>query len=91
MTKQLEARIFGRVQMVLFRDFARRNAKRLGLTGFVRNETDGSVLVVAEGEEEKLKLLLSKLNRGPLFSRVSDFEISWHDVSGKFSDFVIEY
>lgn len=91
MKKRLEAKVFGRVQMVLFRDFVRRNAKRLGLVGFVRNETDGSVWVVAEGEEEALGQLLSKLNRGPLFARVDDLEISWPAPTGVFSDFVIEY
>lgn len=91
MIKRLEAKVFGRVQMVLFRDFTRYHARRLALTGYVRNETDGGVLVVVEGEEDKLKTLLAKLNRGPMFARVSDLEISWPDATGEFSDFVIEY
>ena len=91
MLRRLEAKIYGRVQMVLFRDFTRRNAKKLGLTGFVRNETDGSVWVVAEGEEEALKQLLAKIHRGPMFARVEDVEIEWKGASGEFQDFVIDY
>ena len=75
----------------MFRDFTRRFAKKLGLSGFVRNETDGSVWVVAEGEEAALNLLLAKLNRGPIFARVEDVEIEWKSPGGRFKDFVIDY
>ena len=91
MKKRLVAKVYGRVQMVLFRDFTRRYARKLGLVGFVRNENDGGVLVVAEGEEAPLKLLLAKIHRGPMFSRVEDLELSWQEAVGKFSDFVIDY
>ena len=91
MVKRLEARVCGRVQVVMFRDFTRRFAKKLGLSGFVRNETDGSVWVVAEGEEAALNLLLAKLNRGPIFARVEDVEIEWKSPGGRFKDFVIDY
>ncbi|MBI3627529.1 MAG: acylphosphatase [Candidatus Sungbacteria bacterium] len=89
--QRLEAKIFGRVQMVLFRDFTRRHALKLGLSGFVRNETDGSVLVVAEGKKEFLDKLLSKIHRGPMFSRVSDVEIEWKEADGKFPTFSIDF
>lgn len=91
MKKRLEARVFGRVQMVLFRDFTRRNAKRLGLVGFVKNETEGGVLVVAEGEKDVLGQLLSKIHRGPMFARVSEVELEWKEPTGQFSDFIIVY
>lgn len=91
MLKRLEVKVYGRVQMVLFRDFTRRNAVKLGLTGFVRNETDGTVWVVAEGERAKLEQLLKKVHQGPLFASVSDVEIEWKDASGDFKDFVIDF
>lgn len=91
MQKRLEVKIYGRVQMVLFRDFTRRNAVRLGLTGFVRNETDGTVWIVAEGERANLEQLLKKVHQGPLFASVSDVEIEWKDASGGFNDFVIDF
>lgn len=91
MSKRLEVKIYGRVQMVLFRDFTRRNAVKFGLTGFVRNETDGTVWVVAEGERLKLEQLLKKVHQGPLFASVSDVEIEWKDSTGDFNDFVIDF
>lgn len=77
--------------MVMYRDFAQRNARKLGLTGFVRNENDGSVWVVAEGSEEALKKFQTKLARGPMFSRVEDIEVEWKEPTGKFRDFMIDY
>ena len=62
MVKRLECNITGRVQMVMFRDFAMRKSRCLGLVGTVRNIKDGSVEVIVEGEEEKLKQLLNFLN-----------------------------
>lgn len=91
MTKRLEAKVYGRVQMVLFRDFTRHHAKKLGLTGYVRNENDGGVWVVAEGEEEALKKLLAKIGQGPMFSRVTEVEIGWKEPSGNYKDFVIDF
>lgn len=43
-------KIFGRVQGVFFRDFVQRKAKELNLSGWVENEPDGTVQIVAEGE-----------------------------------------
>ncbi|MBI2097060.1 MAG: acylphosphatase [Candidatus Sungbacteria bacterium] len=91
MLKRLETKVYGRVQMVLFRDFTKRNAEHFGLTGFVRNENDGTAWVVAEGEEEKLKLLLAKIHRGPMFARVEEVEVEWKEATGNYKDFVIDY
>jgi len=89
MQKRLECQIFGRVQVVMFRDFTKRQARSLGLTGTVENLEDGSVLVVAEGEEEKLRELLVYLKRGPIFARVDRLEENWLEATGEFSDFKI--
>ena len=91
MIKRLEARVSGRVQMVMFRDFVKRRARRLGLTGWVKNETSGDVTVVAEGEEEKLRSLLSHMGRGSLLSRVERVEDTWPEPRGEFKNFVIRY
>ena len=89
--KRLECNITGRVQMVMFRDFTRRNAKRLGIFGTVQNKTDGSVSVVAEGEKEKLQKLLSLLHKGSFLSRVDNISERWREYRGEFSDFKIIY
>jgi len=68
--KRLEAKIFGRVQGVGFRFFVLIKAQKLGLTGFVKNEYDGSVEVIAQGSEEDIKELLYYLKEGSPFSRV---------------------
>ncbi len=91
MKKRLECRITGRVQLVMFRDFTQRKASSLGLFGTVQNKKDGSVVVVAEGEEGKLEQLLLLLRRGSLLSRVDSVEVKWGEVTGDFSDFKIVY
>ena len=77
--------------MVMFRDFAARKAKSLGVIGWVRNEEDGSVYVVAEGEGAALGELLSHLHKGPLFAKVKEVKVEWKDATGEFSNFKITY
>ena len=89
--KRLECRIIGRVQMVMFRDFARRSARSRDLVGFAKNNDDGSVTVVAEGEEEALNRFFLQLQRGSLLSRVEHIEAMWGEAKGEFSDFRIVY
>ena len=60
MQKEIEVIIRGRVQMVMFRDFTKRKAGSLGLTGTVKNLKDGSVCVVAQGDEDKLNKFIEK-------------------------------
>jgi acylphosphatase len=87
--KQVQAVVRGRVQGVFFRASAQREAKRLGLTGWVRNRNDGSVELCAEGEEEELRELLAWAHKGPGASRVDRVEIRWRGFVGDFSDFRI--
>jgi acylphosphatase len=67
-------RVVGRVQGVGFRWWARRTAIELGLHGWVRNESDGSVVVHASGGSEALARLAEALRRGPTASRVDRLE-----------------
>jgi len=89
--KRIECAITGRVQMVMFRDFANRNAKKLGLAGWVKNTSDGAVAVTAEGNEQRLQEFIQRLRRGPLLARVEDIVVSWKDGTGEFGDFHIIY
>jgi acylphosphatase len=91
MQKRLECKIEGLVQLVMFRDFVNRNATKLGLGGIVQNMKDGSVYVIAEGEEEKLRKLLVLLQKGPIFARVEDVQEKWVEPIGEFSSFNIVY
>lgn len=91
MKKQLRANITGRVQMVMFRDFAQRKARKLGLFGTVQNQSDGSVFVVAEGEEIVLNEYIKYLSRGPILAKVKNIRTEWSEPSGIFKDFLIVY
>ncbi len=88
---RLEASVYGRVQMVMFRDFVTRKARSLGLVGEVKNLKDGSVRVIAEGKKEKLDLLVAKLHKGSLLSRVEHIEMRMMEPSGIYTSFNIIY
>ncbi len=64
----------GRVQGVGYRYFVLREAEDLGVSGFARNLPDGSVEVMAEGEDPVLQQLEERLKKGPSFARVSGVE-----------------
>lgn len=87
--KQVQVVIRGRVQGVYFRASMQREAKRLGLTGWVKNRPDGNVEVLAEGEEEGLKDLVGWANKGPSAARVERVEVHWRGFSGDYADFRI--
>lgn len=74
--ERLEAWVRGRVQGVGFRVFVAREARRLGLVGWVRNEADGAVHVVAEGAAAELDALLDALRVGPSGAVVRDVRLS---------------
>ena len=65
-------RVRGRVQGVGFRWYVEREAHTLGIAGWVRNRSDGTVEVLAQGTREQLFSLRSKLQQGPRASRVDD-------------------
>jgi acylphosphatase len=77
--KTVEARRFivrGRVQGVGFRWFVEREAHLLGIAGWVRNNADGSVEVLAQGTRDQLSGLHSRLREGPRAARVDDVDVS---------------
>jgi acylphosphatase len=87
--KQAHLIVHGRVQGVFFRESTRREAARLGLTGSVRNRPDGSVEVVAVGDEEALTQLIAWAHRGPPAARVDRVELTWDPAPGEFPDFTV--
>ncbi|MEX2236390.1 MAG: acylphosphatase [Dehalococcoidia bacterium] len=82
MSEAFEAVVSGRVQGVGYRDYARRRARQLGISGWVRNLPDGRVEVHAEGARESLDTLLRQLRSGPNFGRVNDITVAWTAPSG---------
>ncbi len=88
---RLEATVTGLVQGVTFRWFTQRSASGLGLTGYVRNNPDGSVQVVAEGPRLVLEQLLADLKVGPSGAIVEDVETRWSAARREFNRFQIRY
>jgi acylphosphatase len=77
--KPIEAKRYvvrGRVQGVGFRWFVEREAHMLGIAGWVRNNHDGSVEVLAQGTRDQLSGLHSRLREGPRAARVDAVEVS---------------
>ena len=87
--KRIHLVIRGSVQGVYFRAAAVREARRLGITGWVKNRPDGSVELVAEGDEDSIKDLSSWANHGPSAARVDHVDVRWRGYTGEFPEFQI--
>jgi len=87
--KRIQVVVRGRVQGVFFRASAQREAKKLGLTGWVKNRPDAAVEIVAEGEEDNVKDFLAWAQAGPTTARVDKVETRWRSYTGEFDEFRI--
>ena len=91
MFEEIRCIVSGRVQMVMYRDFAQRKAKGLEIVGTVKNLADGTVEVIAQGTPDQLKNYIEKLNEGSILSRVDGVAVEWRSPSNHFTDFTIVY
>lgn len=78
----MNIRVSGKVQGVFFRASTQREANRLNISGFVRNEEDGSVYIEAEGPEDKLEAFVAWCHRGPERARVDKCEVVDGEIIG---------
>lgn len=86
--KRIHMIVRGRVQGVFFRASTVEEANRIGgLSGFVCNLPDGSVDIIAEGIEEKLKKLVSWAHQGPSRAKVTSVEMNWEEARGNLLGF----
>jgi acylphosphatase len=76
MAKAVTVKVTGRVQGVSFRWYAVQEAQRLGVTGWVRNEPDGSVGAHVEGEDDSVDAMVAWCRRGPSYASVRDVAVS---------------
>ena len=86
--KSIHLIISGKVQGVFFRDSARRKANELGLVGYAKNLSNGTVQVVAQGDENKLNELIEFIKNNPGHSKVKEVKIN-HKELKKFNEFEI--
>jgi acylphosphatase len=77
--------VHGRVQGVGFREYLRREAERLGVTGWVRNRRDGTVEAMVHGSPDDVAQILDWMRRGPPAACVMDVQAS--DAVGEFETF----
>jgi acylphosphatase len=89
--KRLHAIVHGEVQGVSFRAYTIDEARRLGLTGWVRNLPDDTVEVTAEGSQPQLDKLLTWLHRGSPAARVTQVDADWAAAQNTFIVFEIRY
>ena len=85
----LTLRVTGMVQGVNFRWFTQHRATELGLAGWVKNCADGSVEIVAEGDQEALERLLDVARTGPPSAVVENVDAQWSAATGEFHRFEI--
>lgn len=82
--KSVKFTVKGKVQRVGFRFHTAHTALKFGLTGYARNQADGSVEVLACGEEDKVNALAKWLETGPQLARVDSVErveTQWQELS----------
>lgn len=88
----LKITVFGRVQGVFFRDFVSREARALGVKGYVRNLPEGNTVeVYAEGDRKSLEKLLGRCRQGPPHARVEKVVEEWKESILGMESFEIRY
>ena len=87
--KTVQLIIKGRVQGVYFRAFTQKQAVKHGVTGFVSNNDDGSVIVVACADEDKLALFIDWCHKGPMLAKVKQVLINQNILTEPFTQFEI--
>jgi acylphosphatase len=89
--ERLHAIVRGDVQGVGFRYFVQRRAHELGLRGWVRNNDDGTVELVAEGDRRKLDQLERAVKEGPRASHVDHVDAQWSAATGNLQGFDLSW
>jgi acylphosphatase len=80
--------VHGQVQGVFYRDSCRKEARRLGVAGFVRNLEDGTVEAVFEGDPYAVGAMLEWAQTGPVRAQVGRVEVTEEEPEG-LTDFVV--
>lgn len=89
--EQVVAVYSGQVQGVGFRYTAVHLARDFSITGFVRNEWDGSVLLTAEGERAELERFIAAVASSRLNRTIHSIDIQWRPATGRWSCFSVAF
>lgn len=89
--QQFHAIVHGRVQGVSFRYYTVLEAERLGIVGWVRNQLDSTVEVIAQGSSAQLQAFVEFLHQGPPSAQVTQVEITPQLVISRFAQFSVRY
>jgi acylphosphatase len=89
--ERLHAIVHGDVQGVGFRYFVQRRGRQLGLRGWVRNNDNGTVELVAEGERQDLEELKRVAEQGPRMARVDRVDVDWSTATGNLGAFDLSW
>ncbi len=79
--------VSGRVHGVFFRERIVQDARELGLTGWVKNTSEGKVEAVFEGEENKIREILLFCKEGPRLAEIENVEVKYLSATGEFEKF----
>jgi acylphosphatase len=90
-TKRIHVIVEGRVQGVFFRAYTKDEAVRLGLSGWVRNRSDGTVEALVEGEKNAVRKMVQWFHHGSPHSNVEKVHVTEEDPVGDSSTFEIHY
>lgn len=87
----MQAHVFisGNVQGVGYRYFVKDNARKLGLTGWVRNSEDGGVEAVFVGEKNMIEQMIALCRKGPFLAEVKNVGFDWEEGEEQFTQFKI--
>ena len=86
--KAVKVIIYGKVQGVGLRDFVFLHAKKLNIRGYVKNNPDGTVEAVFEGDEDNINKMIELCKRGPERARVDKIDIKDIEINN-YQDFKI--
>lgn len=89
--RRVHAIVHGLVQGVNFRAYTVREARRLGLTGWVRNKADGTVETIAEGSQEQLSVFIDFLHTGSPSAHVRNVEVTLSEAHGDMDSFSVQF
>jgi acylphosphatase len=87
MKKEVYCIVHGDVQGVFFRQFVKEKADILCVFGYAKNLDDGTVEVVAQGEEDVLKTFLESISAGPQNAQVESLNVMWGKIEEEYTQF----